>query len=314
MEPPKNQSVKLVQISEQQAGQRLDNFLFTQLKGVPKGHVYKVIRRGEVRVNKGRVKNVYKLKSGDVVRIPPIRQASETEEVTLPAGFLQTIEQQIIYEDKGLLVINKPSGVAVHGGSGLNFGLIEGLRVLRPDVAFLELVHRIDRDTSGCLMVAKSRSTLKQLHDLFRKNQIRKTYLALLHGVLHRDQVCVSAPLEKSVLQSGERMVRVHPSGKPSETLFVPEQRFQSATLVSAYPKTGRTHQIRVHAQSIQHPIVGDERYSPTELRKQFRQLGFKRLFLHAHRLAYRDEESGRVMQFEAPLDPSLKQCLQQLD
>lgn len=284
------------------------------MKGVPKGHVYKVIRRGEVRVNKGRVKNIYKLKPGDIVRIPPVRCAPECEAVVLPSGLLEQLQSRILYEDKNLLVINKPSGMAVHGGSGLHYGLIEGIRALRPDADFLELVHRLDRDTSGCLMIAKQRSALRKLHDLFRSSQMQKIYTALLYGSLHRDRVMVTAPLEKFALQGGERMVRVNPEGKASETVFVPEQRFRTATLVSAYPKTGRTHQIRVHAQSIRHAIVGDERYSPPELRKRFRQSGFTRLFLHASSLSYLDPETGTTVRFEAPLDDDLVAMLKTLD
>lgn len=314
MDTENPQPVQFIQVSEQQAGQRLDNFLFLHMKGVPKGHVYKVIRRGEVRVNKGRAKNIYKLKAGDIVRVPPVKVAASRESATIPSGFITELQSRVMYEDEGLLVLNKPAGMAVHGGSGLSFGLIEGVRAIRPDTEFLELVHRLDRDTSGCLLIAKKRSTLRKLHELFRSNQIHKTYTALLYGRLHRKQVRVTAPLQKYVMQGGERMVQVSSEGKSSETVFERQQLFKSATLVTAYPKTGRTHQIRVHAQSLRHAIVGDERYSPPELRKQFRQLGFKRLFLHASSLDYFDPESKNHVHFEAPLDSSLQALLDQLE
>lgn len=297
-------------IGEEQVGQRIDNFLMTALKGVPKSHVYRVLRKGEVRVNKGRAKPEYKLKLGDVVRIPPIRMSAPEAPVQPHAYQLQHVEQSILFEDKNILVLNKPSGLAVHGGSGVNLGVIEVLRALRPQAAFLELVHRLDRDTSGCLMVAKKRSALRQLHELLRESDMNKVYLALVKGAWRGGRRTVNAPLHKNQLKSGERFVRVSDQGKASISHFEPVQVFKDCTLVQVTLETGRTHQIRVHSAHIGHPIAGDEKYGDEAFNALMRSRGLKRLFLHAESLNFVWPESDEPMSFHAPLDHELQQFL----
>ncbi|ACX88568.1 pseudouridine synthase, RluA family [Pectobacterium parmentieri WPP163] len=309
-----NPSVQFVTISADEAGQRIDNFLHTHLKGVPKSLVYRILRKGEVRINKKRVKPEYKLLDGDVIRIPPVRQAERDETpVSASLGKVAALTECIIYEDDYLLVLNKPSGTAVHGGSGLSFGVIEGLRALRPEARFLELVHRLDRDTSGVLLVAKKRSALRSLHEQLRLKGMQKDYLALVRGQWQSHCKAVQAPLLKNILQSGERIVRVNSEGKPSETRFKIEERFEHATLVRASPVTGRTHQIRVHAQYAGHPIAFDDRYGDREFDQQLADTGLKRLFLHAQALRFEHPNTGETLRVEAPLDSGLRRCLQVL-
>ncbi|WP_027711697.1 23S rRNA pseudouridine(955/2504/2580) synthase RluC [Dickeya chrysanthemi] len=309
-----NPTVQFLTISDEEAGQRIDNFLRTQLKGVPKSMIYRILRKGEVRVNKKRIKPEYKLQDGDEVRIPPVRQ-SEREEAAVSASLdkVSALADCILYEDDHLLLLNKPSGTAVHGGSGLSFGVIEGLRALRPDARFLELVHRLDRDTSGVLLVAKKRSALRSLHEQLRGKGMQKDYLALVRGQWQSHCKSVQAPLLKNVLQSGERIVRVNSEGKPSETLFKVEERFDCATLVRASPVTGRTHQIRVHTQYAGHPIAFDDRYGDRDFDAQLTGTGLKRLFLHAQALRFEHPHSGEMLRIEAPLDEGLRHCLQVL-
>lgn len=302
--------VTFIEITEDHSDQRLDNFLLTHLKGVPKSRIYRIVRKGEVRVNKGRVDVKYRLVEGDIVRIPPVRIAERTEESYIPQGLKDALQHSILFEDEGFLIINKPAGFAVHGGSGVSSGIIEGLRLLRPEARFLELVHRIDKDTSGCLIIAKKRSALRLFHALFRDNHIHKTYLALLSGQWKRKKLIVTAPLLKNVAKGGERMVSISPLGKEAETLFRRLQLFTEATLVEASPKTGRTHQIRVHAASLGHPIVGDERYGADDANKHFRHKGYKRMFLHAQTLRFEHPVTGIAMTITAPLPPQLETLL----
>lgn len=303
--------VRQVEITENHSDQRLDNFLITYLKGVPKSHIYRIVRKGEVRVNKGRVDVKYRLVVGDIVRIPPIRVAESNEIVFVKQSLRDALQTGILFEDDGFLVINKPSGYPVHGGSGVDSGIIEALRVLKPDVPFLELVHRLDKDTSGCLILAKKRSILKQLHELFRNDQVHKTYIALLSGQWARKKLVVNAPLQKNINKGGERMVVISQAGKAAETLFRRLKLFSDATLVEAAPKTGRTHQIRVHAASLGHPIVGDERYGLDDINKQFKQRGYNRMFLHAETLTFQHPVTGAPFKITAPLPQSLQQLLQ---
>jgi len=309
-----NPGVQLVAISAENAGQRIDNFLRTQLKGVPKSMIYRILRKGEVRVNKKRIKPEYKLEEGDEVRIPPVRVAEREEQAVSPKlEKVAALAEAIIYEDEQILVLNKPSGTAVHGGSGLSFGVIEGLRALRPEARFLELVHRLDRDTSGVLLVAKKRSALRSLHEQLREKGMQKDYLALVRGSWPSHVKAVQAPLLKNILQSGERVVRVSSEGKPSETRFKVEERFAFATLVKASPVTGRTHQIRVHTLHAGHPIAFDDRYGEREFDSQLASTGLRRLFLHAAALTFTHPASGDTLRLEAPLDEELKRCLQAL-
>jgi 23S rRNA pseudouridine955/2504/2580 synthase len=303
--------VRIQVVDAGSAGQRVDNFLLRELKGVPKSRIYNLLRRGEVRVNKGRVKAEYRLQDGDQVRIPPIRMATvEAAPGGAPSqGLQQRLTAAILFEDDGLLVLDKPAGLAVHGGSGLSYGLIEALRAMRPEARFLELVHRLDRDTSGCIMVAKKRSALVALHAALRGDGVDKRYLALVSGHWAQARRRVAAPLEKNTLQSGERMVRVSTGGKEALTEFQVVERFAQATLVEARPVTGRTHQIRVHAQYAGHPLACDDKYGDREADARFREQGLRRLFLHAHSLSF-DWQGGRL-QLKAELEPELARFLQ---
>lgn len=300
---------ELVEIGPQHEGQRIDNFLTAYLKGVPKSFIYRVLRRGEVRVNKGRAKPTYRLQAGDKVRIPPVRRAEPREKSAPGRKLVALINHSILYEDEGLVILNKPAGIAVHGGSGVSFGVIEILRAARPQAPFLELVHRLDRDTSGCLIIAKKRSHLRYLHKLLREEGMEKRYQALVKGPWHGGQRRVTAPLRRNILQSGERLVKVEAEGKPSQTLFRPLKRWTEATLVEAVPMTGRTHQIRVHAAHLGQPIAGDEKYGDTAFNRAMQEKGLRRLFLHAAALRFTMAD-GQCIAVSAPLDPALQQIL----
>jgi 23S rRNA pseudouridine955/2504/2580 synthase len=303
----------MLEVAPELAGQRIDNFLRTQLKGVPKTLIYRILRKGEVRVNKGRIKPEYKLQAGDMVRVPPLRLAERDEPAPLAQGLLERLEASIVYEDKALLVINKPTGIAVHGGSGLSYGVIEAFRQLRPDCRDLELVHRLDRDTSGLLMIAKKRSMLRHLHEALRGDGVDKRYLALVRGNWPTSKKKVSAPLLKNNLRSGERMVEVNDEGKDALTEFRVVRRFgEFATLVEASPITGRTHQIRVHARHAGHAIAGDAKYGDEEFTREIRELGGKRLFLHAYALTVTLPD-GATLTLEAPVDQMWAQTLERL-
>jgi len=306
--------VTYVVVEPDRAGQRIDNFLVSQLKGVPNSLIYRVLRKGEVRVNKGRVKPDYRLSAGDSVRLPPLRTAPSRDPVGISPRLKRFLESRILWEDDSILVINKPSGLAVHGGSGVSLGLIEALRAMRPDGGFLELVHRLDRDTSGCLMVAKKRSRLRQLHGALRGGgAVEKVYTALLQGRWKGKKHTLDACLSKVTMPSGERVVRVSGSGRQSLTEFTVMDRYDQATLVEARPITGRTHQIRVHAQFAGHAIAGDEKYSKKEGNDRFKQIGLNRLFLHASRLHIPGANGEPGLDIEAPLDAELIDVLGKL-
>jgi len=309
----KKQPARQVCVDAGYAGQRLDNYLLGILKGVPRSYIYRVVRKGEVRVNKGRIRANYRLQEGDVVRIPPMRVANPSAPQRPGARVLELLEQAILYEDKRLLVLNKPSGMAVHGGSGLRFGVIEAMRSLRPEEQQLELVHRLDRDTSGCLLIARKRSALRTLHQLLRVNGIDKRYLALVSGCWNSDRQIVDAPLLKNRLQSGERIVRVNAEGKEALTRFRVRERFRDATLVEAELLTGRTHQIRVHLAHLGTPILGDEKYGSENANRSMRKQGLKRLFLHAETITFPWGEEHAKLRIEAPLPQELATVLQQL-
>ncbi|MFY0639563.1 MAG: 23S rRNA pseudouridine(955/2504/2580) synthase RluC [Bermanella sp.] len=302
------------EVSLDYAGQRLDNFLMSRMKGVPKSMVYRVIRKGEVRVNKGRSKPEYKLKAGDLVRIPPVRVKEEVKIENVPYKLAHDIESAILFEDDYLIAVNKPRGMAVHGGSGISLGLIEALRVIRPDCKRLELVHRLDRDTSGVILVAKKRSVLVALHAMLQKKSgIQKRYWALVYGGWPKHMSEVTAPLLKNELQSGERIVRVSQQGKPCHTRYSLERRFDGYTLLNAEPVTGRTHQIRVHCQFAGHSIVGDEKYATDDELKQAKIAGAKRLFLHAKSLRFIHPQTNEKLTIEAPLDSVYESFLKSL-
>ncbi len=303
---------KEVTIDADSADQRLDNFLMRHLHGVPKSRIYRAVRGGEVRVNKGRRAVSYRLQEGDVVRIPPLRQVAKTPSVVPVKAVMVQLKNSILYEDDQLLVMNKPSGVPVHGGTGLRGGLISGLRVLFDKCKFLELVHRLDKETSGCLLIAKKRRVLVELHALLASRQVKKRYLLLVKGRWQGGRVTVKVSLKKNVLQSGERMVKVSQEGKSASTMFEPLQFFEQATLLAAYPKTGRTHQIRVHALHLGHPLAGDQKYGDREFNQQLKKLGLRRLFLHAQAIYCRLAD-GKIIDVQAPLSEDLQGVLQRL-
>jgi len=306
----------MVEVDEDSAGQRLDNFLIRHLKGVPKTHVYRIIRSGEVRINKGRASADTRVEAGDLVRLPPVRisdKVAEKAERPAPAR-----EFPILLEDEHLIALDKPAGVAVHGGSGVSFGVIEQLRKARPGSKFLELVHRLDRETSGVLLVAKKRSALTHLQDQFRERETGKTYLALVTGTWPANKKVIDLPLHKYLQADGERRVRVttadDPDGMRSITLVKvrstaaarPEQGLPAMSLLEVTIKTGRTHQIRVHLASQGHAIVGDDKYGDFDLNKRLQKQGMKRMFLHAWRLQFNHPASGERVQLIAELPPEL--------
>lgn len=299
--------MRLVRVADDRDGQRIDNFLVGQLKGVPKSLIYRILRTGQVRVNGKRAKPDSRLAGGDEVRIPPVRVAEPGVVAPPSRGLTERIAESIIHEDRDFLVLSKPAGIAAHGGSGVSHGAIELLRALRPKDT-IELVHRLDRDTSGVLVLARRRAALTGLQELIRENRTTKQYLCLLQGKLPRASISVNAPLRKSILQGGERMVRVDDSGKPSLTHFKTIDRYAAASFVEATLETGRTHQIRVHSQHLGHPIAGDDKYGDPDFNKAMRVHGVRRLFLHAKHFGF--ELGGKSYAFSAPLADDLSAVL----
>ncbi|MFA5548277.1 MAG: RluA family pseudouridine synthase [Porticoccaceae bacterium] len=303
--------VRFFDVGSDEAGQRIDNFLVARLKGVPKSRIYRLLRKGEVRVNKGRIKPEYRLNPGDRVRVPPIRQADAPPPPVPGAGLRTLLEGSILLETDALLVVDKPAGLAVHGGSGVSLGLIEALRASRPD-PFLELVHRLDRGTSGCLLVARKRSMLRHLQQALREGQVTKTYLCLVVGSWPKGLDRIDAPLLKTTVGDGERIVRADVAGKQAVTHFRVVKRFAAATLLEVGLETGRTHQIRVHCQLAGHPLLGDDKYGRDDDNDRARAAGLKRMFLHAHRLRFVDP-SGEAITVESPLPDDLAHFLERL-
>lgn len=296
-------------IDQHSHGQRIDNYLMTQLKGVPRSHIYRLLRSGQVRVNKGRIKPPYRLQQGDEVRIPPVR-VSERPESDVPDAVLRLLAAATLFENDDLLVIDKPAGLPVHAGSGVHYGVAEAFKQLYPD-QFIELVHRLDRDTSGCLLLAKNRDSLTQLHTMMRESSgIEKQYLALVAGHWP-GQENVSAPLEK-IQRSGEHMVEVNPNGAQARSHFEARTLYRDASLMAVQIETGRTHQIRVHATHSGHPLAGDTKYGDDTFNKQMKALGLKRLFLHACRLSFKLNKQRIVV--EAPLPAELAALLTRLE
>ncbi len=305
-------SVYFLKTPSNAIGQRIDNFLFKYLKGIPKSRIYRLLRKGEVRVNKKRVNASYRLLEEDNIRIPPVRLAAPKGVKKPGQSLLTYLENNILYEDKQLLIINKPAGVAVHGGSGLSYGIIEAMRMLRPKLD-LELVHRLDRETSGCLMLSKKRSMLRYLHELLRNNQIDKRYHTLLCGRLEKQTMKVQAALIKNTVRSGERIVRVSEAGKPASSIFQQRHYYSKDNLTLAEVRllTGRTHQIRVHAQYMGTPLAGDEKYGNRECNQKMKQWQLKRLFLHAASLRF--DLSDQSLHIDAPLPDALRKVIEQL-
>lgn len=310
---PMSSQVRIVTVTENEDGQRLDNFLVSRLKGLPRSALYKLIRRGEVRINKGRAKPDTRLMVGDAVRIPPVRLAERGEPPTPSKQLSERLRAGVLWDQDGLLIVNKPSGIAVHGGSGVNLGLIEALRQLPENRGFLELVHRLDKETSGCVMLARKRSVLKLLQEALRQRTgIQKTYLALVQGEWPKSVREVDVALKRFVTASGERIVRTHTEGRPSVTLFRVLQRYSKASLVEARPVTGRTHQIRVHAAHVGCPLVGDAKYGDTPINQQLTNGRLGRLFLHASALELSLPEPFRL-RVEAPMPTELTNFLPNL-
>ncbi len=311
---PQSQKVQFIEIRPSQAGQRIDNFLLTLEKGVPKSRIYRAIRKGEVRVNKGRIKQTYKIQAGDTIRVPPLQVSEKTEPTEITDALKQQLISSIIFEDDDLLVLNKPSGLAVHAGTQIQMGVIEAFRLIKSDLEFIELVHRLDRDTSGCLLIAKSRACLLSLQQQMLSDEIDKRYLTLLKGEQDDNELYVEQPLQKNVVTSGERMVKVDPNGKKAKTLFIKRQGFGLAQLTEVKLFTGRTHQIRVHSSWSGQPVAGDDKYGDREFNKLMKSYGLKRLFLHAWRLEIRHPLTNNTLQLEAPLPEKLLDVVSQLE
>lgn len=302
-------AVRLIQVGPEHEGQRLDNFLFRLCKGVPKSHIYKAIRDGQVRVNKGRIQVEHRLVAGDMVRVPPLRLPAPGAARPVPPG-----EFPIVFEDDAMLVIDKPAGIAVHGGSGVAFGVIERLRAARPDAPMLELVHRLDRETSGLLMVAKKRNALLALHGMLREGEGSKRYYALVGGDWVNDRQHIKLPLIKWTTQSGERRVRVDETGQLAHTIVTLKHRYGKFSLLEAELRTGRTHQIRVHLAASGFPIAGDDKYGDDALRLSLARQGFNRMFLHAHHLTLAHPLTGETLELEAPLPEACVRLLNTLE
>ena len=310
--PPSSPTVpqaQFVTITEEEAGQRIDNYLLRVCKGVPKSHIYRILRSGEVRVNKGRIDQLYRLESGDVVRIPPVRVAEKSSAVVPGAEFA------ILFEDAHLLIIDKPCGTAVHGGSGVSYGVIEQLRAARPDAKFLELVHRLDRETSGLLLIAKKRSALTNLHEQMRDGLTDKRYLTMVYGDWKNKRQHIKLPLHKFTTAEGERRVCVQAGGMESHTVFSLLRKFEHYALLEAELKTGRTHQIRVHLASSGFPIAGDDKYGDFALNRVLLKAdatrgALKRMFLHAHQITFTHPETGKATTINAPLPAELERFL----
>ena len=311
--PPSSQpalQAQFVTIAEEEAGQRIDNFLLRVCKGVPKSHIYRILRSGEVRVNKGRIDQMYRLGEGDVVRIPPIRLAEKASPQAAPGA-----EFAIVFEDSHLLVIDKPAGVAVHGGSGVSYGVIEQLRAARPEAKFLELVHRLDRETSGLLLIAKKRTALTNLHAQMRDGLTDKRYLTAVYGDWVNKRQHVKLPLHKFTTPDGERRVVVQSGGQEAHTVFNLKRKWQDFALLEAELKTGRTHQIRVHLASSGFPILGDEKYGDFALNKRLQKAGedrgaLRRMFLHAWQITFTHPDTGKPLSLRAPLPAECEKFL----
>lgn len=314
---PESTKAYFVEVDENRAGQRLDNFLFTHLKGVPKSRIYRIIRKGEVRINKGRVKQTTRLELGDKIRIPPIRQ-SEPDIHSLDTSRFEFLNHAVLFEDEALLILNKPSGMAVHAGSGIKVGVIEALRVLRDDIKYLELAHRLDRETSGCLVLAKKASVLRALHEDFKNNSLKnprldKRYLTLVKGQWRGGKRRVTKALDTNAKRHGERFVVVDKKGSYASSIMQPIDVSEVASLLEVKLLTGRTHQVRVHALSENHPVAGDQKYGDQVFNKMMKGEGLKRLFLHASSIQLNHSLSEQKIKIEAPLPEELTKVLNNL-
>jgi len=306
-------SVHFIDISPAQAGQRIDNFLLTLQKGVPKSRIYRAIRKGEVRVNKGRIKQTYKIQAGDSIRIPPLHTSEKTILTTVNDHVRTQLTECVLFEDDDLLALNKPPGMAVHAGSNIDQGIIESLRIIRSELPYLELVHRLDRDTSGCLLLAKSRDSLLHLQQQMINHDLNKRYLTLLKAGWANGERLVEQPLQKNTVSSGERMVRVDPEGKYAKTVFIPIESYRQAQLTEVVLYTGRTHQIRVHSSQMGHPVAGDDKYGQRNFNRDMKKMGLKRMFLHSWKLGITHPSTGKALLLEAPLPIQLNNVVTKL-
>lgn len=297
-------------IEKQQADQRIDNFLLTQLRTVPKSHIYRLLRKGEVRVNKKRIKPSYRLQENDSIRIPPLQITPQVKNYCPSDKLITLLKNSVLFEDEDLLIINKPSGIPVHGGSGIQGGVVNALRYIYPEMKFLELAHRLDRETSGCLILAKKRSVLREIHELLRQGKVTKIYQLLVLGRWPAEKTTVELSLLKNQIRSGERMVKVTDEGKHSITHFKPLHYYSCATLLEANLATGRTHQIRVHTSYYGHPVAGDEKYGDKAFNRLTDKLGCKRLFLHAIDLSFALDNGNRVISVHSELPSDLQKLL----
>ena len=307
-----SKKVQFIRVLEPQQGQRIDNFLIRHLKGVPRSRIYRLVRRGEVRINKKRCKPAQKLEAGDEVRIPPFSGVTAAPPKKLGLGMRQLLEKSVLFENDEVLVINKPAGLAVHGGSNIRLGLIEALRQMNPQWPELELAHRLDRDTSGCIIISKNTIFLRYIHRKFKEKSIKKQYLALVHGKWPKGLLEVQAPLLKHGVSSDERMVYIDESGKPSLTRFRVIRRYQDSTLIEASPMSGRKHQIRAHCKHVGHPVVGDRKYILKALKSPLRNV--KTLCLHANKITFMMPGRNKSTEVEAPIDPTMASVLDKLD
>lgn len=301
--------VHFIEIDSNHAGRRIDNFLFSQLKGLPRNRVYQMLRKGEVRVNKGRIKQDYRLKNGDSIRIPPVYMEADTEKKQPGIALQQLLQKHILYEDNYLIIINKPSGLPVHGGSGNKMGLIEAFREMRGDPN-LSLVHRLDKATSGCLMIAKQPEVLRQLNRMLKQGEIEKTYLALLKGILARKNISMELPLQRQSTAVHHEKVKIDQAGKMAHTLYKLKETLGFASLVEVELKTGRMHQIRVHSAHMGHPVAGDDRYGDRAFNRNLKSRGLKRLFLHAYTLSLLHPVKKKYINVHAPLPDDLQTFL----
>jgi len=309
----KSQGVSWATITQNDAGQRIDNYLLRRYKGVPRSHIYRILRRGEVRINKKRVKPAYKLVAGDEVRLPPVRYTPGGTRRP-PDDVIQRVKSRIVYDDNRIMVINKPPGLPVHAGTGFDYGVIDALHQLSHQSDDVFLVHRLDRETSGCLLIARDREAMRYLHQALRNGEIKKYYLALLKGRWGQGPQSVDLPLQRNKMQGGERLVQVDETGKEAHSVFIPVREYRQASLMKVELLTGRTHQIRAHAEALGHPLAGDRQYGDQAFNYEMKSLGLKRMFLHALSLSFPHPDDSQVLTIEPPLDDDLQMVLDNLD
>ena len=310
--PGQSQGVSRVTVTQEDAGQRIDNYLLRCFKGVPRSHVYRILRKGEVRINKKRVKPTYKLVAGDELRLPPMR-FSQKGPRRPPDEVVERVAARIVYDDARIMVVNKPAGLPVHAGTGFDYGVIDALQQIEKQEDSVFLVHRLDRETSGCLLIARDRAAMKYCHQALREGQVRKFYAALLMGRWGQGKQSIELPLARNKMQGGERLAQVDESGKAAHSIFIPVREFVQASLMKVELLTGRTHQIRAHAAAIGHPLAGDRQYGDRDFNNEMKSLGLKRMFLHAQSLSFPHPDDGQMLAIEPPLDDDLQAVLDKL-